>query len=73
MTYKIKTGEIKPNKRGRKLKYPFPDMEVGQFFTVKSKSYSALTAANKWAKYNNNGWKFSGSLTKGTLTVSRTQ
>jgi len=48
-----------PNTKGRKMKYPFPDMNIGDSFEVDGvKKNTVLGAATSWAKRNKKKWEF---------------
>lgn len=62
---KIEKGIPIPESISRKsnAKYPWPDMKVGDSFTVEwrnySTKYSVLRAGDSWSKRNKDGeWKF---------------
>lgn len=53
---KISNLPVLPQRRGRKLKYPWPEMEVGDSFykTVRT-SNNLLVPAKSWSKINTKG------------------
>lgn len=55
----IEKGIPIPNTKGRKSKYPFDKMEVGDSFKLKDvPKNTVLNAANSWAKRNKKKVKF---------------
>ena len=77
MEYKIEKGIPLPkNTRGRKLKYPFAEMEVGDSFDCGEYKYnkagSVSTSARTWAMKNKKEWKFRVAKTEyNTLRIWR--
>lgn len=59
--FKIESGVPMPNTKGRKLKYPFDKMKVGDSFELPkgSPKTTVLNAANSWLRRNNPQGKFS--------------
>ena len=59
-TIKIENGIPMPElkHRGKKCKYPYAQMEVGQSFVSDSMPTTMISACSSWAKRNNPKWKF---------------
>lgn len=73
MSYEIEKGVPVPEQtgRGRSLKYPFPDMEIGD--SILTETRSAFHAASNWASRQKNGWKFISKKVEGGFRIWRTK
>jgi hypothetical protein len=74
---KIYRDPVPASRSGRRAKYPFADMEVGDCFYVpasEAKSPNVLAAAaRQWAKRNGKSWKFAARETAGMVGIWRVE
>lgn len=72
---KIDKGVQIPKKQSRKLKYPFPDMKVGDSFEVQdaAKKNTIVSAAKGWCERNQPKWDFSVRTIDGKFRLWRTK
>lgn len=54
---KLESGVSVVGKPGRKLKYPFPDMKVGQSFWFKTTPVNLSTSFRAWCNRHGKDWK----------------
>lgn len=65
--------ELPPDTRGRKTKYPFAQMQVGDSFEVTGPRNTVLTAATSWAKRRKNKHQFTIRHSNGKTRIWRTK
>jgi hypothetical protein len=74
---KIYRDPVPASRSGRRAKYPFADMKVGDCFYVpalEAKSPNVLAAAaRQWAKRNGKSWKFAARETAGMVGIWRVE
>lgn len=73
--FKIESGVPMPNTKGRKGKYPFAEMAIGDSFELPkgSPKTTVLNAANNWAKRHNKKARFSIRYHNEILRIWRTK
>ena len=59
--------------RGRKRKYHFNGMRIGEKRIFKAPTINILICANNWAEKNNKNWKFRTYTENGLTNIIRTK